>query len=325
MEELVLPNVLIRKIYEQLRRRKAYRWLYRWLRRRKRKVYRWFREILPFKLKFYTKYIAHGFRAKTILTFPEEPDSKAVLYKICHLLGYRITRNTNKNVDLIINWEDTTYRCDYAVLNELNKSQQVLNLGCKDISKKRVDQVHQAVFGYSLAVDPLTHTGPCVKKSNNNCAHDGVILQCPVTETDEQAVYQIVVNNLVSDGYVQDIRVPIFGEKKIRFCYKKYRRLQDRFSNENTFVELCEVDTVLSAEENELLLHFCRCMGLDYGELDVLRDVDTRKLYVVDVNNTPSGPPNHLDDESVQRALRSLSEEFVSSFVAPDKVMTTTP
>jgi hypothetical protein len=196
----------------------------------------------------------------------------------------------------------------------------VLNLRCKDISKRRVDQVHQAVFGYSLTVDPLTHTGLCVKKSDNNCAHDGIVLQCPVTETDQQAVYQIVINNQVSNDYVEDIRVPIIGSNEIRFCYKKYRHIQDRFSNENIFVELCEADTVFSAEENKLLLHFCRCMGLDYGELDVLRDVDTRKLYVVDVNNTPSGPPNHLDDEDVRRALERLSEGFVSSFMAPSKL-----
>lgn len=35
----------------------------------------------------------------------------------------------------------------------------------------------------------------------------------------------------------------------------------------------------------------CRIMGLDYGELDVLRDTEDGKLYVADVNNTPWDPP----------------------------------
>lgn len=43
--------------------------------------------------------------------------------------------------------------------------------------------------------------------------------------------------------------------------------------------------------EAELLLRLCRALGLDYGELDVLRDVEDGKLYVVDVNNTPWAPP----------------------------------
>jgi hypothetical protein len=301
----VPPNVLIRRTYRWLHHKVYKRLIRRTYRRLRRLIRRTYRRL------------HNTIAGKTILTYPDEPRPYSVLYKICRLLGYRTTRNPDKNVDLIINWEDTTFRRDYAILNELDKKQRVVNLECKDISKERVDQVHQAVFGYSLAVDPLTYTGLCVKKSNNNATHDGVILKCPVTEIDENSVYQIVVNNRANDDYVEDIRVPIFGTNRIPFCYKKYRHVQDRFSNENTLSELCEVDAVLSLEENELLLRFCRCMGLDYGELDVLRDADTRKLYVVDVSNTPSGPPNHLDDESERKALERLSKEFVSSFMAP--------
>jgi hypothetical protein len=39
-------------------------------------------------------------------------------------------------------------------------------------------------------------------------------------------------------------------------------------------------------------------MGLDYGELDVLRDADDGRLYVVDVNTTPFGPVNRRLDDS---------------------------
>jgi glutathione synthase/RimK-type ligase-like ATP-grasp enzyme len=77
---------------------------------------------------------------------------------------------------------------------------------------------------------------------------------------------------------------------------------------------LCEVSTVLSTSEVGLLIRLCREIGLDYGEVDVLRDVDDGKMYIIDINNTPFGPPNHLDSRSSSVALERLSEAFSASF-----------
>ena len=193
----------------------------------------------------------------------------------------------------------------------------MLNIRCNDISKRKVDEVHQTVFGYRLSVSPLEFQGQCVKKSNDNATHDGVVIQCPPTVVDKDSVYQRLVNNKKDRDYIEDIRVPVFGNI-IPFCYLKHRRIGDRFSNENTSASLCERDAILSRSEVALLLRLCRGMGLDYGELDVLRDSDDGKLYVVDVNNTPWGPPNHLDDKSVGIALKRLSDAFVASFISLD-------
>lgn len=251
---------------------------------------------------------------KTILTFPQRPRPEAVVSKVCSLLGYRITRNVRRKVDLVMSWEDCTFRRSFDVLERLSERRPVLNLKCWDISKRKVDEAHRAVFGYGLALNPLEHQGPCVKKSNLNAMHDGAVIRCPVEEVDAGAVYQRVVNNVADGVYVEDIRVPVFGES-IPFCYLKRRPVQDRFGNENTSAHLCETGAVLSPSEAELLLCFCRVMGLDYGELDVLRDADDMRLYVVDVNNTPFGPPNHLDEGSARVALERLSEAFVSSYL----------
>ena len=190
----------------------------------------------------------------------------------------------------------------------------MLNLHCKDISKQKLDEVHQTVFGYRLAVNPLRHDGVCVKKSNDNATHDGVVIQCPLAVLDEGYVYQKVVNNRIDDYSVEDIRVPVFGDR-IPFCYLKRRSITTRFGNENRSASLSEVETVLSGNEVEKILQLCEAMGLDYGELDVLRDRDDGRLYVVDVNNTPWGPPNHLDSNSVPVAIRRLSDCFVSAFI----------
>lgn len=66
------------------------------------------------------------------------------------------------------------------------------------------------VRGYGAGLDPLTHHGPCVRKSDLN-AHDGVIIQCPIVQVDERSVYQKVIENTDADGNARDIRVPVFG------------------------------------------------------------------------------------------------------------------
>ncbi|MBK5281660.1 MAG: hypothetical protein JJE16_06185 [Nitrospiraceae bacterium] len=218
-----------------------------------------------------------------------------------------------RKADLILNWEDCTFRRPYAALEDLNRRQPVLNLRCRDISKRKVEAVHQAVFGYGLEVDPRKFVGRCVKKSDDNATHDGRIIQCPVKDTDERAVYQRVVNNSGDGQFVEDIRVPVF-ENTIPFCYVKLRPVGSRFGNQNTSAIVCELSEVLSAGEINLLLRFCHEMGLDYGEVDVLRDVDDKRIYIVDVNNTPFGPPNHLDRGGTALALERLSEAFVATW-----------
>ena len=153
----------------------------------------------------------------------------------------------------------------------------------------------------------------------------------PMFGSDQQQMYQDMADNQLSiqmakgkglvitmnvhdAGAAEDIRVPVFGHL-IPFCYRKRRPIDSRFSNENTSATLCEVDTVLSAAEVQQIFQFCDAMGLDYGELDVLRDRDDGRLYVVDVNNTPWGPPNHLDPASVPVALQRLAHAFVAAFM----------
>ena len=46
---------------------------------------------------------------------------------------------------------------------------------------------------------------------------------------------------------------------------------------------------MFSVEEEEAILDLAARIGLDYGEIDVLRDADG-EIYVVDVNKTPWWP-----------------------------------
>ena len=45
------------------------------------------------------------------------------------------------------------------------------------------------------------------------------------------------------------------------------------------------INSVFSKQEQILILDFCKGMGIEFADLDILRDNGTGKLYIVDVNN----------------------------------------
>jgi hypothetical protein len=51
-------------------------------------------------------------------------------------------------------------------------------------------------------------------------------------------------------------------------------------------------------------------MGLDYGEVDVVRDAGDKRIYVLDLNKTPLGPPNGLTPAEFARALALYETSF---------------
>lgn len=179
------------------------------------------------------------------------------------------------------------------------------NGGARDESKERVAEAFAQAFGYPLTVDPTVHEGPCVAKSNRvNGAHDGRVVQCPIPAADPDLAYQALVDNRSAGGMVLDYRVPVV-EGMIPFVYLKQRPLGVRFSNNNSDVAIARPDTVFSADEQARLGAFCRAMGIGLGgEIDVLRDAATRRLYVVDANWTSWGPPRPIATANAVRAVR---------------------
>jgi hypothetical protein len=257
-----------------------------------------------------------GGKRPTLLFYPEGPDHHDyVLWQISNMLGFKPTTVRGGNPALVINWEDTTHRMESQELSRLSQAYRVVNIGSNDISKDRVERVFSSVFGRSTFVEPQQFHGLCVMKSNTNSLHDGAIVRCPLNPK-EGYVYQKVLNNRVGDE-VMDIRVPIMG-RSIPFVYLKYRALGTRFSNTNTRVVPAQTEDVLSPAEVAQVLEFSRLSGLDYGELDVLRDTGDGLLYIIDVNNTPYGPPNGLSKRDRAAALVRLRQSFKSVFLGAD-------
>ncbi len=250
-----------------------------------------------------------GNRAKTnsILFYPALCHKRTVMYKLCRRLGIKMTGNIKGKYDIAIAWDDSTL-ADYSDLKNLKSP--VLNLNCDDISKKKVDEVFESVFGYGVNINPKNYKGQCVIKSDDNAQHDGRIITAPVKEVLPGVVYQKVLDNSLDENSVYDIRTPVIGDK-IPLVYYKIKKNDKRFTNDLFRAELHETDSILSKEEQEKIVQFSKKMGLDYGELDIIRDNNDKKIYIIDVNKTPWGPPATISEEDSAKTLKLMEKSFI--------------
>ncbi|HWI20825.1 MAG TPA: hypothetical protein VNT81_23885 [Vicinamibacterales bacterium] len=245
----------------------------------------------------------------TMLCGPVFPPPDAVVTKLCHHLGYRMIGEPAEPADLALYWDWHTWRTPPDDLVALAGRMPIVNLQCRDFSKRRVDAVHQRVFGRSLRVDPQAFAGPFVVKSDENAMHDGRVVYRPITPPDGGFVYQRLIDNRVDDQTVMDIRTPVIGAA-IPLVYHLYRPVASRFAVDDTSARIVETADVFSAEEIALLKRFTASMGMDYAELDVLRDREHGQIWVVDANPTPWGPPRTLGATEHRLAVERLSAAF---------------
>ncbi len=227
-------------------------------------------------------FLSNRFSGKNIYFYPDQPYWKHIIAKACMFLGYGITSDPKRSRVASFFWLPGTFVKDPAAKREGINSQ------CLDISKTRVMKVFEEVFGYGYGVDVRTHRGPCVKKSDQNAAHDGSLIEAPA-QPEEGFVYQRLIENQISEDLTLDIRVPVIGGA-IPFVLWKSRPIARRFMSDNLDVIVKRTEEMFSLDEIQKILRLCEQMDLDIGELDVLRDRNDGRIYVVDVNRCPFGP-----------------------------------
>ena len=234
--------------------------------------------------------IRHRDPASPVVCFyPQRPMNYHAIFRVAAELGLRIVRSRRGDGLLTVAWHDVTFVRPAAVAS---LPAPTLNARCLDISKSTVDQLWREVSGRGLSLDPLTTSGPMVVKSEENATHDGRIITGTIQERQTGFVYQRLVDTRVGDHFAY-LR-PVILDGRIVLTYHKRQPLDDRFgSHPRTWI--AERD-VFSVEEEKALLDLAARIGLDYGEIDVLRDADG-EIYVVDVNKTPSRPLNISDAE----------------------------
>jgi len=192
-------------------------------------------------------------------------------------------------------------------------SKKAFNFGCHDISKSKVGEVFKQVFGYDLAVDPRTYKGKIAVKSEINGAHDGYAAIAPLPPEhpyNPKLVYQRLIDNTVDDKWAEDMRCPITGGD-IDIIFVKRRPLKSRFANLNSSVTLQSPDELLSTEERANIKKFAAAMGLDWGGMDILRNKEDGKIYIVDVNKTDMGPPIALSMKDKSKATAILTKQLL--------------
>ena len=250
---------------------------------------------------------------------PQIPDAEYTMWKVCALLGFRRKPlgPDVKTVYVFDDNDDEPERLPDLPSTILGTLEHAINLRCTDISKTTVTRAFEEVFGYAVALDPTTHRGPLVVKSEGNAQHDGRVVVGPVSEVSSECVYQRLIDNEHSRGWVEDVRIPVVG-RTVPFVYLKYRRVENRFANENVFVQLRRCEDVLSDEEVAGVLEVCRRLGLDCGEVDAVRERVTARLYILDVNKTCWGPPNHLPLLDCYRATWRLAQAFKKTYLTAE-------
>ncbi|MFH1322057.1 MAG: hypothetical protein ABII90_15570 [Bacteroidota bacterium] len=267
-----------------------------------------------FQSKETINYLKNNFTHKTIVAHPHFPSKKTTIYKICNTLNYNITNKLNRKYDLAVYFENSTYRNEFQNLEKL-EGKKVINLFSRNIGKEFIDEIHERVLGYCTKLNPLTYNGKAVKKNLLNAKHDGKIVHCPVNSIEEGYIYQKFINNEVDVNIVRDIRVPIINYK-IPFVYFKNKKISDRFTNETIKTTLEKAESIFEPVDINNIISFCKELKLDFGELDVLRDKNDNKIYIVDVNNTPYGPPASISKKDEKQAISLLADLFRKEFLS---------
>jgi hypothetical protein len=248
-----------------------------------------------------------------VVVGPDLPSRRTTLYKVCRALRLELTNRPRPadRVVLYLRFEDVTEKQTQL---PAHLPAGAWNARCTDIRKSTLDRHHEAVFGYGLAVDPLRHIGPLLEKGDGNALHDGRILPGPLPPDAVRAdkVYQRVIANRVADGRPVDLRlVWLAGSTPI--AYLKFKPEELRFTNETTTVETAMPSEIFSAEELRNIALLMERMGVDWAELDILRDANDQRIYVVDINPTPWGPPAGLASPAAEQAVRAIAHALLKA------------
>ena len=227
-----------------------------------------------------------------------------------HVSGARLTTDISE-ADIVMQFDDKTTTTNARPLTK--PGARFVNLGCNDISKSMVAEAWERASGYTLAVDPRTHKGPMVEKSEMNGSHDGRIIEGPQDPADGKT-YQRLIDNEIEGGMVEDLRTCICGGKPA-IMFRKRRPLDRRFANDNLDVTLDNPKNVFTEDELAVISRFADEIGMDWGGVDVLRDRATGKIFIVDANKTDMGPPIALKLGHKLRATRRMAKAFATAYI----------
>jgi hypothetical protein len=215
--------------------------------------------------------------------YPMRLEPTAAVAHVLRRIGVRVVPYGHRS-NLTVAWETGTWlsstQADRLPIDALNRH-------CVDISKTHVDRVWAETAGYSIAVDPLTTSGPIVVKPDENGRRAGRVVHGPLGLRQPGFVYEQLIDSREGER-IWSMRVALLCGRVVT-AYVKWRPYPYWFRGHEVTVP-CPPSELFSHDELLQLLEFARRMGMDYGELDVLRDRVSGLVYVVDANRTPVRP-----------------------------------
>ena len=232
--------------------------------------------------------------APSVSFYPMRLEPTAALAHVLPRLGVRVVPFPGR-ADLTVAWHTGTW-IDPRDVRRL--PEDALNRRCLDISKGTVDELWSQAAGYSITVDPRTWRGRMVVKPQVNAVRGGRLVKGPIaaSRTRPDVVYERLIDS--RDGArIHSTRAMVAGGEII-LAYDRWRPFPHWFVGPEE-TRPAPAGEVYSAGEIVTLLRFAELIGLEFGEIDVIRDNESGLIYGVDANRTPVRPrslPTQYDD-----------------------------
>ena len=247
---------------------------------------------------------------------------KSTTYFMLRKAGVEINNKLNGKYDVGIYWDP---RMDInkqtPKLKQNGKKIKLINLFLVDTAKGFVAESFEQHFGYGYKVDPMTFNGYCISKHNGNGTKSCFFLKCPIDANDifKDHSYQKIIDytDKKDPNTLYELRIPIVGGI-IPCVLFKTRNRGLRFTSKNRSIQIVSPLKYLTEQECHKIITYCRYIGLEMGEIDVLRSHEDGQIYIIDVNNTSWWPPNKLGDVDRNIVLNLIWNAFLESFL-PNK------
>jgi len=227
----------------------------------------------------------------------------------------------HEDIDIIVVWDPwgrvKKNKKKMAILKAYGRGKKKINFKLKSCQKDYTTEIFDEMFEQKLGINPQEYKGYAVAKHNDNGTKSCFFIKCPLDadEVFENHIYQKIIDfrHPFDNEILCEIRVPIFGGI-VPFVFFKERARGLRFTSKNRKVSIANVEDHLTENEVEEIQKYCRKVGLEYGDLDVLRGEDGL-IYIIDVNNTPWWPPNKLFNRDRNIALNIFWNAWLKAFI----------
>ena len=244
---------------------------------------------------------------------------KSTTYFMLRKAGVQMSNKLNGKYDVGIYWDP---RMDInkqtPKLKQNGKKIKLINLFLVDTAKGFVAESFETHFGYGYKVDPTTFKGYCISKHNGNGTKSCFFLKCPIEANDifKDHSYQQIIDytDKKDPDTLYELRIPIVGGI-IPCVLFKTRNRGLRFTSKNRSIQIVNPLKYLTEQECHKIITYCRYIGLEMGEIDVLRSHEDGRIYIIDVNNTSWWPPNKLGDVDRNIVLNLMWNAFLESFI----------